>query len=365
MPLDEIADVVSTDDLEARNQLITSHLDRLERAPQRDPVGGAVAARPARFVDAGLDRAAQRRCHPRRGDHRRRRRVDELGPWFRGAFGELDATLAASGVQPAGPAAGLYDTELFAHGVGAATVFVPVSTPIDEVGRVARRRDPGRRPRRDRAPRLPRRHRPGLRIAGDLRRRVGDLARRPDPRDLPHQLPRDLRHRPMVDRDRLAHLPPRHGATLLTEPAASQRQTRLASFKEPGRRQRGRGPRSPHVPTPGRVDVFDDPSRRVAQRTTQETELEMCRVEIDVVDAVGVEELPWMLVVDDRPEVVLSWTESGPVPTSAATTVPSSPMSTLARSRSSWLRTIGTVVRELVPPRTRIDRARATSSSAQ
>ena len=60
----------------------------------------------------------------------------ELGPWFRGAFGELDATLAASGVRPAGPAAGLYDTDLFAHGVGAATVFVPVTTPIDEVGRV-------------------------------------------------------------------------------------------------------------------------------------------------------------------------------------------------------------------------------------
>ena len=32
MPLDEIADVVNTDDLEARNRLITSHLDRLERA---------------------------------------------------------------------------------------------------------------------------------------------------------------------------------------------------------------------------------------------------------------------------------------------------------------------------------------------
>ena len=31
MPLDEIADVVGTDDLEARNQVITSHLDRLER----------------------------------------------------------------------------------------------------------------------------------------------------------------------------------------------------------------------------------------------------------------------------------------------------------------------------------------------
>ena len=32
MPLEEIAHVLGTDDLEARNQLITGHLDRLERA---------------------------------------------------------------------------------------------------------------------------------------------------------------------------------------------------------------------------------------------------------------------------------------------------------------------------------------------
>ena len=74
MPLDEIADVVSTDDLEARNRLISRHLDRLEESAQRDPVRGAVAPRPARLVDAGVDRAAQRRRHPCRGDHRDRRR---------------------------------------------------------------------------------------------------------------------------------------------------------------------------------------------------------------------------------------------------------------------------------------------------
>jgi DNA-binding transcriptional MerR regulator len=135
MPLDEIAEVVSTDDLEARNRLISSHLDRLEQALSatqsavrslRDLLGSStpasielrsVAATRAAAITATVDAA-------------------EFGSWFRGAFGELDATLAASGVRPAGPAAGLYDTAVFAHGLGTATVFVPVSTPIDDVGRV-------------------------------------------------------------------------------------------------------------------------------------------------------------------------------------------------------------------------------------
>lgn len=135
MPLDEIAEVVTTEDLQARNRLITSHLDRLERALSatqsavrslRDLLGSStpasielrtVAATPAVAITAVVDAA-------------------EFGPWFRGAFGELDATLAASGVRPAGPAAGLYDTDVFALGLGTATVFVPVGTPIDDVGRV-------------------------------------------------------------------------------------------------------------------------------------------------------------------------------------------------------------------------------------
>jgi DNA-binding transcriptional MerR regulator len=135
MPLDEIAEIVTTDDLEVRNRLITSHLDRLERTLSatgsavrslRDLLGSSapasiqlrsVAATPAAAVTAVID-------------------TDELGPWLHGALGELDATLAASRIPPAGPAAGLYDTDLFTLGVGTATVFVPVGTPIDDVGRV-------------------------------------------------------------------------------------------------------------------------------------------------------------------------------------------------------------------------------------
>jgi DNA-binding transcriptional MerR regulator len=135
MPLDEIAEVVSTDDLAARNELIASHLDRLERALSatqsavrslRDLLGSStpasielrsVAATRAVAITATVD-------------------ADEFGAWFRGAFGELDATLAARGARPTGPAAGLYDTDVFALGRGVATVFVPVDAPIADAGRV-------------------------------------------------------------------------------------------------------------------------------------------------------------------------------------------------------------------------------------
>src|SRR5262249_53763637 len=134
-PLDQIAHVLATDDLDARNRLITNHLDRLEQALSttqsavrslRALLGPSapaaielrsVAATPAAAIRAVVE-------------------VSELGPWLPGACGEIDATLAASGAEPAGPAAGLYDTELFTSDLGMATVFVPVATAVRDVGRV-------------------------------------------------------------------------------------------------------------------------------------------------------------------------------------------------------------------------------------
>ncbi len=113
-----------------RNRLITSHLDRLEdalRATQtavrslRDLLGSStpasiglrgVAATLAVAITAVVDTA-------------------ELGPWFRGAFGELDATLAASGVRPAGPVERL---AIYPGGVGVGGVD---KTQSSTLGRVA------------------------------------------------------------------------------------------------------------------------------------------------------------------------------------------------------------------------------------
>ena len=61
----------------------------------------------------------------------------DLLPWFQGALGELYATLEARGVPAAGPAGGIYATELFAEERGEATVFVPTGAELAPLGRVA------------------------------------------------------------------------------------------------------------------------------------------------------------------------------------------------------------------------------------
>jgi DNA-binding transcriptional MerR regulator/effector-binding domain-containing protein len=135
MPLEEIAGMLGTDDLRVRNQLIAGHLDRLERTLSqtqsavrslRDLLGSSTPASielrsvpPVRAaaICATVD-------------------LSDLSPWFHGAMGELDATLAARHVRAAGPAAGIYDSDLFAFERGEATVFIPVTEDLGAVGRV-------------------------------------------------------------------------------------------------------------------------------------------------------------------------------------------------------------------------------------
>src|SRR5258708_3079857 len=57
--------------------------------------------------------------------------------WWRAAFTEIRDPMRALGVEPEGPAGGLYHTELFLEEEGDATVFVPVLGPTRTVGRAA------------------------------------------------------------------------------------------------------------------------------------------------------------------------------------------------------------------------------------
>ena len=58
--------------------------------------------------------------------------------WWQGALGELHAILGAQGLQPTGPTGGVYASEIFQHGRGDATVFIPTDAPARAVGRVER-----------------------------------------------------------------------------------------------------------------------------------------------------------------------------------------------------------------------------------
>jgi effector-binding domain-containing protein len=53
-----------------------------------------------------------------------------------GSAGELHGILGAQDLQPAGPAGGMYASEIFQNGRGEATVFIPTSGAARAIGRV-------------------------------------------------------------------------------------------------------------------------------------------------------------------------------------------------------------------------------------
>jgi DNA-binding transcriptional MerR regulator len=113
MPLEDIQIVLQAPDVETRNRVIANHLRRLESSLARtqDAVSSLrelldhpqasvpidhrqLAATPAAVISDIVDKA------------------DALA-WYRGAIAELAATLSAQEINPAGPAGGIFDTELF------------------------------------------------------------------------------------------------------------------------------------------------------------------------------------------------------------------------------------------------------------
>jgi DNA-binding transcriptional MerR regulator len=137
MPVADVKAILTAPESATRNELIVAHLDRLEaelaqtgaavdelrdlleRPDTREPIEHrTVAATSAVGIREVVDRA-------------------DVVAWWQGALGELHATVRAQKVQPTGPLGGLYASELFQHGRGEATVFVPVGGPARPIGRVA------------------------------------------------------------------------------------------------------------------------------------------------------------------------------------------------------------------------------------
>jgi DNA-binding transcriptional MerR regulator len=136
MPLDQIGAVLSAPDPAARGDLIAAHLSSLEAelvktqaavASLRGLLEGPSGATAIRHRhDPAASAAAISAVVP----------ADELGPWFAGAVGEIQASLAAQDVAAAGPPAATIASEFFADERGKLTVYVPASSPIRPVGRV-------------------------------------------------------------------------------------------------------------------------------------------------------------------------------------------------------------------------------------
>jgi DNA-binding transcriptional MerR regulator len=143
MPVADVKAVLVAPDTDERNRLIVEHLDRLERELaqtrgavgelrallERPPTGPQIEHRtasptPAVGIQATVDR-------------------DDILVWWRGALGELRATVEVQGLVVTGPSGGIYASEIFQHGRGDATVFVPTEGPVKPVGRVVSLLIPG------------------------------------------------------------------------------------------------------------------------------------------------------------------------------------------------------------------------------
>jgi DNA-binding transcriptional MerR regulator len=137
MPLEEIREVLSTSDVEARAALIAAHLRRMEvRLAQAESavaeLRSLLEAPPApvaiehRSVGAAHALAVAARVS-----------AADLDAWWQAAFGELDAALAGTGVPAAGPRAALYPAEFFElEEGGVVTAYLPVAAPVPAHGRV-------------------------------------------------------------------------------------------------------------------------------------------------------------------------------------------------------------------------------------
>lgn len=138
MPLADIQAVLTAPDVAARNELIASHLRRLESTLERTqqatvslrdllqtqtPVAPAdlayvsIAATTAAAITATID-------------------IGDAQPWYEGALGELHASLATQGVEILGPAGSIWANALFAEERGEATVFIPCNLTFRSTGRI-------------------------------------------------------------------------------------------------------------------------------------------------------------------------------------------------------------------------------------
>jgi effector-binding domain-containing protein len=126
-------------DVETRNEVIAAHLARLEQglvetqeavASLRGLLQGPSAVlRMEHRSEAALETAAITDTVS----------VDDLGPWFHGALGELSSTLAAQGVGTNGPPGAVIANDFFSEERGELTIFIPSGATIRPVGRVAPR----------------------------------------------------------------------------------------------------------------------------------------------------------------------------------------------------------------------------------
>ncbi|MGQ0846264.1 MAG: MerR family transcriptional regulator [Sporichthyaceae bacterium] len=133
MPLAQVRDVLATDDPDARADLLSVHLTRMEDQLERTRV--AVRSLRRLLAPEPAPLRVELRSVPARRVAAIQSTVDsrDVVSWYSGAMAELDAALRDAA--DLGPPGGVYDNELFADGRGHALVYRQVRE-VPELGRV-------------------------------------------------------------------------------------------------------------------------------------------------------------------------------------------------------------------------------------
>lgn len=138
MPIEGIRGILTAPDVQARNELIAAHLGRLEVSLARTQT--AVASL-RELLDGPSSPALADISH--RGVAGTRAAAitavvdaEDIGAWYAGAVGELQATVSVQALTQAGVPGGIYSGDLFTSERGDATVFIPCTGPVQAVGRV-------------------------------------------------------------------------------------------------------------------------------------------------------------------------------------------------------------------------------------
>jgi len=128
--------VLGTSETSVRNALIAAHLtgSRTNWRRHKRPWSHCATfySIPAKCPPSST--ARYRRC--RLSGYKQTVDREDVLSWWQGALGELHATVRAQELHVTGPSGGLYASELFQHGRGEATVFIPVDGIVRSIGRV-------------------------------------------------------------------------------------------------------------------------------------------------------------------------------------------------------------------------------------
>jgi DNA-binding transcriptional MerR regulator/effector-binding domain-containing protein len=135
MPVEQVKAVMAAPDLAARNELISAHLKRME--DQLTQTRDAVASLRALVERPPAPIAIEHRSLPATESLAITATVprDGLLDWWLTAFDELYAALHRDGIQPEGPAGGLFAHELFEDEIGEVTLLLPVARRARASGR--------------------------------------------------------------------------------------------------------------------------------------------------------------------------------------------------------------------------------------